>query len=45
VDGPVTRAAFEQIAEPWRPYRTWTSVLIRAASSRIGVVGSRRRAG
>ena len=45
VDGPVTRERFESIAEPWRPYRTWTSVLIRAASSRIGVVGARRRAG
>ena len=45
VAGPVTREQFEEIAEPWRPYRTWTSVLIRAASSRIGVVGARRRAG
>lgn len=45
VDGPVTRERFESITEPWRPYRTWTSVLIRAASSRIGVVGARRRAG
>lgn len=45
VDGPVTRERFESIAEPWRPYRTWTSVLIRAASSRIGVVGARRRDG
>lgn len=45
VDGPVTRELFEQIAQPWRPYRTWASVLIRAASSRIGVVGTGRRAG
>jgi DNA-3-methyladenine glycosylase II len=45
VDGPVSRDLFEEIAEPWRPYRTWTSVLIRAASSRIGVVGAGRRAG
>ncbi|WP_395728016.1 DNA-3-methyladenine glycosylase family protein [Nakamurella sp.] len=45
VDGPVTRAQFEEIAEPWRPYRTWASVLIRAASSRIGVVGAGRRGG
>lgn len=43
VDGPVTRERFEQIAEPWRPYRTWASVLIRAASSRIGVLGAGRR--
>jgi DNA-3-methyladenine glycosylase II len=26
---------FERIAEPWRPMRTWASVLIRAASSRL----------
>ncbi len=45
VDGPVTRAQFEEIAEPWRPYRTWASVLVRAASSRIGVVGAGRRGG
>lgn len=45
MDGPVSRDLFEEIAEPWRPYRTWTSVLIRAASSRIGVVGAGRRAG
>lgn len=45
VGGPVGRERFESIAEPWRPYRTWTSVLIRAASSRIGVVGAGRRAG
>ncbi len=25
---------FEEIAEPWRPYRTWASVLIRAAAGR-----------
>ena len=26
---------FERIAEPWRPMRTWASVLIRAASARL----------
>jgi DNA-3-methyladenine glycosylase II len=45
VDGPVGRDLFEEIAEPWRPYRTWTSVLVRAASSRLGVVGAGRGAG
>ena len=47
IDGPVSRAQFTEIAEPWRPYRTWASVLIRAASSRIGIDagGSGRRAG
>lgn len=44
VDGPVTRAQFTEIAEPWRPYRTWASVLIRAASARIGGIGAGRRA-
>jgi len=45
VGGPVSRELFTEIAEPWRPYRTWASVLIRAASSRIGVVGAARRVG
>jgi len=45
VDGPVSRAQFEEIAAPWRPYRTWASVLIRAASPRIGVVGAGHRGG
>jgi len=44
-DGPVTPDRFTEIAEQWRPYRTWASVLIRAASGRIGVVGAARRAG
>ncbi len=26
---------FERVAEPWRPYRTWVSVLIRAAGNRL----------
>ena len=47
IDGPVSRAQFTEIAEPWRPYRTWASVLIRAASSRIGIDAGEwgRRAG
>lgn len=45
VDGPVSREQLDEIAESWRPYRTWASVLIRAASSRIGVVGAGRRGG
>jgi DNA-3-methyladenine glycosylase II len=28
-------AALEQLAEPWRPFRTWCTVLIRAAGSRV----------
>ncbi len=45
IDGPVSRAQFEEIAEPWRPYRTWASVLVRAASRRVAVQGAGRRAG
>jgi DNA-3-methyladenine glycosylase II len=45
VDGPVGSERLTEIAEPWRPYRTWASVLIRSASSRLGVVGTGRRAG
>ncbi len=33
---PCTRERFLEIAEAWRPYRTWASVLIRAASARLG---------
>jgi len=45
IDGPVSRAQFTEIAEPWRPFRTWAAVLVRAASSRVGVNGAGRRAG
>jgi DNA-3-methyladenine glycosylase II len=33
--GPATKAQLEEIAEKWKPYRTWAVVLIRAASWRI----------
>ncbi len=42
---PVTREQFTRIADSWRPYRTWASVLVRAASRRVGVQGAGRRAG
>ena len=32
---PCSRQQFLEIAEAWRPYRTWASVLIRAASARL----------
>ncbi len=32
---PCTREQFLDIAEAWRPYRTWAGVLIRAASGRL----------
>ena len=33
---PCTREQFLELAEAWRPYRTWASVLIRAAAGRLG---------
>lgn len=35
LDHPCEPADLERIAEPWRPYRTWATVLIRAAGQRI----------
>lgn len=32
---PASAADMARIAEPWRPYRTWVAVLIRAAASRL----------
>lgn len=33
--GPATEEDLARIAEPWRPFRTWTAVLIRAAGRRL----------
>jgi len=33
--GPPGPAELEAIAEPWRPFRTWSIVLIRAAAGRL----------
>ncbi|MET0863029.1 MAG: DNA-3-methyladenine glycosylase 2 family protein [Nakamurella sp.] len=33
--GPCSREQFLDIADSWRPYRTWAAVLIRAASNRL----------
>jgi DNA-3-methyladenine glycosylase II len=35
LDQPCDAAELERIAEPWRPYRTWATVLVRAAGHRI----------
>lgn len=35
LDHPCEPADLERIAEAWRPYRTWATVLIRAAGHRI----------
>jgi DNA-3-methyladenine glycosylase II len=34
---PPDRAAFAELAEPWRPFRTWATVLLRVAGDRAGV--------
>jgi DNA-3-methyladenine glycosylase II len=34
---PVSTGELERIAEAWRPFRTWTSVLIRVAGDRAGI--------
>jgi DNA-3-methyladenine glycosylase II len=35
LDEPLTELRFRELAEPWRPYRTWAAVLIRAAATRV----------
>lgn len=32
---PLSPARFAELAEPWRPFRTWAAVLIRAVAGRI----------
>ena len=33
--GPASADELERIAEPWRPFRTWAAVMIRAAGARL----------
>jgi DNA-3-methyladenine glycosylase II len=35
LDGAPSEADFRILAEPWKPFRTWVSVLIRAAAGRM----------
>ena len=35
LSGPPSAAQLTAIAEPWRPFRTWSTVLIRAAAGRL----------
>lgn len=42
ISTPLTEARFEQLAEPWRPFRTWATVLLRVAGDRAGVTGRQR---
>jgi DNA-3-methyladenine glycosylase II len=39
--GPVSPGELERIANAWRPFRTWTSVLIRVAGDAVGIPGAR----
>jgi DNA-3-methyladenine glycosylase II len=39
--GPASRDEVERIAAAWRPFRTWTSVLIRVAGDALGIPGAR----
>jgi len=34
LDGPMSQSEFEERAQAWRPWRTWATVLIRAATHR-----------
>jgi DNA-3-methyladenine glycosylase II len=38
LEAPPAPARFAELAEAWRPFRTWASVLLRYAGSRDGVV-------
>jgi len=38
--GPATPEDLRRIGEAWRPFRTWVSVLLRAASSRMPIMPS-----
>jgi DNA-3-methyladenine glycosylase II len=35
LSAPLTPDAFRELAEPWRPFRTWASVLLRVASTSV----------
>jgi DNA-3-methyladenine glycosylase II len=40
--GPVDMATLEAIAEKWKPYRTWATVLLRVAGDRAGLPVEKR---
>jgi DNA-3-methyladenine glycosylase II len=35
LEAPPSDAAFRTLAQPWKPFRTWAAVLIRAAAARV----------
>ena len=42
LDGPMSQSDFEARAQAWRPWRTWATVLIRAATHRALAAPARR---
>ncbi len=40
-DQPLEPERFRELAEPWRPFRTWATVLLRVAGDRDGATGTR----
>jgi DNA-3-methyladenine glycosylase II len=38
--GPASRADLERISDGWRPFRTWTAVLVRVAGDRLGLAAA-----
>jgi len=43
LDGAPSPARLREIAEPWRPYRTWATVLVRYAGNAAGLPRPKRR--
>jgi DNA-3-methyladenine glycosylase II len=41
--GPVSAVELSGLAEPWKPFRTWASVLIRAAAGRVLAAANPRK--
>ena len=41
-DQPLEPERFRELAEPWRPFRTWATVLLRVAGERDGATGTTR---
>ena len=42
ISEPLTAEQFAELAEPWRPFRTWATVLLRVAGERAGPTGHTR---
>jgi DNA-3-methyladenine glycosylase II len=42
IGAPLAAEQFAELAEPWRPFRTWATVLLRVAGDRAGATGQTR---